>query len=505
MQLQKLFAVLALGAMMFFSRDFALAQANVWQPTNGPYGGTVTAVAVNRNSGQIYIMIAGEGVFRSQNNGASWMPVNTGLTNKSVNALALNANGDLFAATSTGIFRSTNNGDSWSSINTGLTLLDVRSFAVNLNTGHLFAGVKGGVIFRSENNGANWTILPTGLKGTYTVQALAINPNTGQIFAGTDSSGAIRSANNGNSWSPANLGAPFNNVRALAVNSNGDVYAGLDSTIARSALFRSTNNGDSWIRVLIVNGSTQCLTANTSGHVFAGTAVGVYLSANNGGSWALSNNGLHNRTVNALALNASNEIFAGPQCTGIFISRDNAASWAPINTGLRYTRILSLAVNQNTGHVFAGTDCGGVFRSADNGNSWTWLGPPHASVVALLVHSNGNVFAGTTTFDFIGAGGDVLHSTDNGATWQDVSPDNDFFLSLAEGPNGEIYAGTGYIQLCGFAFCDYGDVYSSTNNGSNWTRVAEKLDDHVYALTVNASGRVIAATGEAVYCSSGEF
>ena len=60
----------------------------------------------HRNS-NIFAGILDEGAFRATDNGDTWSPINTGLTNTAVLALALNSNGDIFAGTGVGgVFRS---------------------------------------------------------------------------------------------------------------------------------------------------------------------------------------------------------------------------------------------------------------------------------------------------------------------------------------------------------------------------------------------------------------
>ena len=67
----------------------------------------------------------GGGVFKSTDGGASWSPVNTGLTYTSLHvpALALDPTTPttLYAGTDDGVFKSTDGGGSWSPVNTGLT------------------------------------------------------------------------------------------------------------------------------------------------------------------------------------------------------------------------------------------------------------------------------------------------------------------------------------------------------------------------------------------------
>jgi hypothetical protein len=122
-------------------------------------------------------------------------------------------------------------------------------------------------------------------------------------------------------------------------------------------------------------------------------------------------------------------------------------------------------------------------------------------IKSLHVRANGDIFATTGYFDpLLGSFGDVYRSTDEGATWKRVSAINDEVLSLTVDVNGYIYAGTKFRQLCGFlVWCDYGDVYRSTNNGESWTKVASKLDDGVTSLVTNSKGRIFAGTSEGLF------
>ena len=66
--------------------------------------------------------------------------------------------------------------------------------------------------------------------------------------------------------------------------------------------------------------------------------------------------------VTSLAINSTDQVFAGTHCDGVFRSTDNGDIWTEINSGLTNTFVEALAIN-SSGHVFAGTIRGGVFRS----------------------------------------------------------------------------------------------------------------------------------------------
>ncbi len=123
--------------------------------------------------------------------------MNNGLTSTDVAALAISANGHIFAGTFAqfgvggGIFPSTDNGNTWTKQNSGFTAHDVNTLAIN-SADHIFAGAAGGA-FRSTNDGDNWTDISSGLIPLGgNVWALAID-TAGYALAGTAGGGVFRS------------------------------------------------------------------------------------------------------------------------------------------------------------------------------------------------------------------------------------------------------------------------------------------------------------------------
>ena len=71
------------------------------------------------------------GVFRSDDNGTHWTPMNKGLVDSNVNTLAV-IGSNLFAGTeSNGVYLSTDSGKSWSPVNAGLTNLGIFKLCVS--------------------------------------------------------------------------------------------------------------------------------------------------------------------------------------------------------------------------------------------------------------------------------------------------------------------------------------------------------------------------------------
>src|SRR5262245_17239859 len=81
------------------------------------------------------------------------------------------------------------------------------------------------------------------------------------------------------------------NVYALAIDNNGQIFAGTNGGV-----FRSADNGEIWTRSLAgmtTITTVSCLVLSPTGTLLAGTeAEGIYRSTDNGNQWTRSNSGL---------------------------------------------------------------------------------------------------------------------------------------------------------------------------------------------------------------------
>jgi hypothetical protein len=260
------------------------------------------------------------------------------------------------------------------------------------------------------------------------------------LFACYDTGGVFLSADNGTSWELINNGLPKNNWSGFQ-----------DST---------------WTRVNTI--------AVKDGNLFAGSDMGVYVSANSGTSWSPVNNGLPKHmwdTSTFIPIKSftviGNALFAGTFGKGVFLSTNNAALWSSANIGLTDVNIYSLA--SSSGNIYAGTDTLGLFLSTNNGTSWAVSnsGLPIYTIVRVIVASDENIYAGTDNGVFI--------STNNGANWTRVTNGlaDTVIISLVMSESN-LFVGTN------------SGVFLSTNNGTNWTNVNFGLPSYkaAYSLAV---------------------
>jgi photosystem II stability/assembly factor-like uncharacterized protein len=504
-----------------FTLLFVNAVSAQWVQTNGPYGGSVLSIAISGN-GYLFAGTDGHGMFCSTDDGMSWSPVNNGLENASVTALAVIprlGGPSLFAGIDyVGVFRSTDNGTSWTAVNNGLPPINywhqVNTFAVIMNENgdtSLFAGFGNEGVYCTTNNGTSWTAVNNGLlhKDVYVLAVITNENGTSSLFAGTNG-GVFRSTDNGSSWTEVNHGLQYAVIRCLAVVPDGSggkyLFAGTDG----GGIYRSADNGDNWTGVnsgLGNNFVTSFVVSGTT--LFAGTigsgvnywdyrVGGIYVSSNYGASWSPASNGLFHKNITALA--SGNYLLAGTLGGGVFRSTDKGANWNDVNNGLMYRDIgaLTVCVNESGDKdILAGTFNGGVFRSADNGKNWIVIknSPASSNISAFAFNPNKNgginLFAATEgTF--------VYRSKDRGITWTQVfnGMTNAVVHALAVKPNStggtDLFAGT------------EGGVFLLPDNATKWSGVNNGLTNQsVHALIACHDGtggtNLFAGTDEGVF------
>ena len=129
------------------------ASESVWRQTNGPLGGLVGDIAIN-SSGYIFAGTMA-GVFRSTDDGATWVVKNSGFPpaegggwNLWTTALAVDPNGHIWVAIyHHGVFRSTDNGDSWNAVTTGPENEYENIYRLVTNAdGYIFAATTSGIL-----------------------------------------------------------------------------------------------------------------------------------------------------------------------------------------------------------------------------------------------------------------------------------------------------------------------------------------------------------------------
>ncbi|MFY9615130.1 MAG: hypothetical protein WAT58_06985 [Candidatus Dormiibacterota bacterium] len=251
------------GASVLPKRLWRIATDPAKGPNNGP--------------GPIYIASAGQGFYKSLDNGANFQQLNNGLKSpgsQNVRALALGRQ-MIVIGTSDGVFKSSDGGKSWQAM--GLQGLDVSAvtFAQYSSPTVILAGIDGtrdagSRLVRTVDMGANWIPLTQGIPGDLVVTAIAAGPvPTGQnlrpLFV-AGSGGVFKSDDGGQGWAQLS-GLPqqgFNTLATSAYDAN-IIYAASDGGGAgNGGVWRSTDRGGTWT-ALSAGLSEKSVTALTLG------------------------------------------------------------------------------------------------------------------------------------------------------------------------------------------------------------------------------------------------
>ena len=351
---------------------------------------------------------------------------------------------EVFMAGLQGVYRTYDNGQTWIETNTGFVGSEVVDIVTALD-GTMYATTYNLGIFKSIDGGKNWGFASFGIKSWYGMQ-LATHPEDADTVFTTTSGGVYKSTNAGESWrviggsdlcDDEEAGgnchyhgiiiekeAPFK----VLVGSGGDQYSKEDV-----GLTGSEDNGESWRKsddgfVRDVHVSKLIIDPNNN-NVFYATTQGATEYTDKVGDGA-----------------------------GVFKSNDRGNSWTQINNGLDSLETNILTVDPNDSEtLYLGTDDDGVYKSTDGGESWKKLTVSSLSksfgVGDIIVdpQNSNNIYIGTVDYfrlsESRGVLGDfgVYKSTDGGATWEEFNVGLNhlgvFSLELSE-ENRILYAGT---------------------------------------------------------------
>lgn len=417
-------------------------------------------------------------IWRSDNGGTSWTRKGSGINHPDIASVAVSASspnivycGTIIGGREGGCYASSNYGDTWTQVSgsdiagSGLGN-DCSPLVVDpTDPGKLYGGKTNYTdFFRSTDGGFHWTTTDT----SYKVRGIGVHPTqTARVIA--CGSGRLRlSVNSGESFVTKLIGREFEQVEFVPSDPSV-VYA----TCSSGGIYRSDDAGDNWY---LVSGSDVLgYTAMSLHPTDPNTLVcvvpgrGVAKSADGGSTFTFINTGLPSDKYVWKIKNqpGSTATYAGANYVGFYRSFDEGASWqftAPVAAQIRD---FAFSRQEPSTMYYVGYPSDQVMKSTDGGFNWE----PTASkpgidtsytVVGVDPNDGNRVFAA-------GSDNKLYRSTDGGATWETVHtitwmPDwwSTSYWGITFDPvtPGRIYLAT------------YSWPWRSDDGGTTWTKLS---------------------------------
>ncbi len=482
--------------LLILSFTFRALQAqDYWEPVKGLYGADAQDVRYDQD-GTIYLATEASGVYKSTNNGKTWVGAYGNLEYDCVQSLSISAAGDLFVARSYygEIYRSSDKGNTW--VDAGLNLSSVPYYARIFSVqGDIFINASPAGLYKLSKNGSQW-IAANGISGG-SVNSMCSSGS--YLIAGTDG-GLYRSSDRGNSWIVVGNSSSNKSVQSIASDRSGNIYlstysltlissdngmtwkeiysSGFRSLITDSegilygvkegtGIYQSTNKGNTWTLVYSSSYVNGKIDVNSNNDVIATTDVGPVMSLDRGKTWTLSVEGLRANSIDVLYGLPDGTIFAGNEM-GLYRTTDYSASWKNVIPCENYHS--PTAMNKNSkGNLFALLNFK-MYMSTDKGENWSGYKVNNTNNDwEEIVFLNDTVFIGHATKGVV--------KSYNFSKWTEVNNGLPYWTGTQIDVRNMLVAKNNVI-LGGC--CDDG-VFRTSDGGKSWVR-SDKGIEHVWVL-----------------------
>ncbi|MCR4416905.1 MAG: T9SS type A sorting domain-containing protein [Ignavibacteria bacterium] len=344
------------------------------------------------------------------------------------------------------LFKSTDGGQNWSQITNWYqhylypyVHADFHAIVFHpTNSNIIYVGTDGGV-FRTSNGGLTWNEKPTGMT---TIQFYygSTHPSQNIYYGGTQDNGVVKNIF-GTNWQ--DIFGGDGGATEVDFNNPNIVY----TEYVNLAIFKSTNSGQSWTKIMngipsgsgTYDGTTDRvlfiapikMDPNNPLNLVAGT-YRVFRTTNGGNSWsAISGDltgdgtGSIGAKISALAIakNNSNVIYAGCTNGRVLITTNAGRNWENISSGLPtlYVRDIEIS-NSSPGTVFVAfsgyTSGAKIYKTTNYGSSWTNISSnlPNIPVNCIVINPQ------NASHILIGTDLGVFETTNSGISWFQTDP-----------------------------------------------------------------------------------
>jgi photosystem II stability/assembly factor-like uncharacterized protein len=297
-----------------------------------------------------------------------------------------------------------------------------------------YMGTTGGGVWKTSDMGLNWSNISDGYFKTGSVGAVTVaesDPNIVYVGMGehavrgvmtSHGDGVYKSTDAGKTWKHLGLQATQHIARIVVHPKNPDiVYVAAQGPLYSAGtdrgIYKSTDGGATWSKVLYVNDSTGCselsMDMNNPQILYAamwhhgrkpwqvisgGKGSGLYKSSDGGITWKKLENGLPadmGKMAIAVCRSNSEKVYALIESNwekaegGVYVSYDAGNSWSQESTDHRliqrswyYIEIFPDPMNENIVYVLSAP----AMRSIDGGQTWEDISGTHGDYHNLWIN-----------------------------------------------------------------------------------------------------------------------
>ncbi|PKN61853.1 MAG: hypothetical protein CVU57_27410 [Deltaproteobacteria bacterium HGW-Deltaproteobacteria-15] len=315
-------------------------------------GEFVTAMAVDPfNDKELYVGTKKGDVFKSDDGGETWTPINNGLKKKEILSIAVDPNNKktIYCSTGCGAFKSVNGGVSWHVISgCGISDKEISAIVVDPTDASTFYAIARNCVW---------------------VMALFGNEAGEHRTASSMCDGLVRSDDKGKTcsfigdFSDAGL-----KLECIAVDptKRNTLYAG-----TRRGLYKSTDKGESFPsydrRLDNSHITSIAIDPRDNRKIYATTTEGIFKSTDEGDNWSGITNNLPSTEVVSLVVDPIEppKLYAGTRL-GAFSSKDGGRTWQTVQGDLGRLAIKSLVIDLKKNALYAVT-ADGALKSTEDG------------------------------------------------------------------------------------------------------------------------------------------
>jgi photosystem II stability/assembly factor-like uncharacterized protein len=456
----------------------------------GPFGGDVTAMAIDpRSADRIWIGASDGQIFRSTDGGRGWTRMRPGVKapGSAVTVILLDSEkpGVIYVgmkplldlneeADGGGVFVSEDEGQNWSLFE-GMRGRSVRAMSQSAKDPNAMAVAARDGVYYTTDRGKTWKrITPTNdpeLKGFHSV---AIDPRDANvIYVGTHHL-PWKTTDAGKTWKRA-----ASKERGMIDDS--DIFAihidqsNPDTVLmsACSGIYRSRDASETWTKlqgIPYTSRRTHVIYQHPSRPqvIFAGTTEGLWVSTEGGkpDSWRRMTS--PRTVINAIAVHPDrpDRVLLGVDDVGVLISVDGGESYEVSNAGFINRQVRAVFADKaERGRVYAGVifdrTNGGLFVSEDGGGAWrqstNGMGARDVYSIYQSESNPATIYAGTNN--------GLFRSDDRGRSWAQVKKTQVKAVAKSRKPSKLEKDTLVDLQNQVFAILPFTPIVSSPNSG----------------------------------------